>query len=214
MRKCFVVSICAISLLIMGAVPASVSSDIIRIRGGVGNEFTDKDGNVWYPGQKAYDANDWGGWVGNQPQTASSGTPVVDNDTEYDDELFQTVSWQTFEVGSVDIDVNTGNGTFSVVYLTGEHWSGNDEDGDRGMDILIEDEVVIERFETSGRGHIDVLTFEDIEVKDGVMSIVIRGNPIEVGDDNPMFGGLVITKSKSTAVKPVGKLTVTWGEIK
>ena len=49
---------------------------------------------------------------------------------------------------------------------------------------------------------------------DEVMSIVIRGNPIEVGDDNPMFGGLVIAKGKSTAVQPAGKLAVTWGEIK
>ena len=138
MRKRLIVSIFVMALLITGAVQVSVSSDIIRIRGGVTTEFTDKDGNVWHPGQKAYDPNDWGGWVGIQPQATSSGTPVVDNDTEYDDELFQTVSWQTFEVGSVDIDVNTGNGTFSVVYLTGEHWSGNDEDGDRGMDILIE----------------------------------------------------------------------------
>ena len=182
----------------------------IRIRGGAREEYKDKKGNIWYPAQKAYSRDDWGGWVGQLPNTTidQGAKNVVGNKTEYDDEIFWAVSWQN-NPGTVNIDVNTGNGTFTVIYLVGEHWSPNN----RGFDIIIEDKIVKEEYVTPGGGEIDVFTFEDIQISDKVMNFVFKGNPkTGKGDLNPMFSGLVI--DKAAPVDSSGKLATTWGQIR
>lgn len=183
----------------------------IRIRGGAREEYEDSNGNIWYPAQKAYSDDDWGGYVGNLPNTTIDQGPknVVGNNTEYDDEIFWAVSWQNHP-GTVNIDVNTGNGTFTVVYLVGEHWSPNN----RGFDIIIEDEVVKEGYVTPGQDEIDVFTFEEVKVEDKVMSFVFQGNPdTGAGDLNPMFSGLVINAPEAV-ISSEDKLPSIWGSIK
>lgn len=182
----------------------------IRIRGGAREEYEDSNGDIWYPAQKPYSEDDWGGYVETLPNTTIDQGPknVIGNDTEYDDEIFWAVSWQTFP-GTVNIDVNTGNGTFIVVYLVGEHWSANN----RGYNIIIEDEVLEEGYVTPGADEIDVLTFEDVKVNDKVMNFIFEGNQdTGKGDLNPMFSGLIIDKPAS--VDYSDKLAVIWTEIK
>lgn len=66
---------------------------------------------------------------------------------------------------------------------------------------------------TKGMDRIDMFTFENIQVKDEVMSFVFQGNPeTGRGDLNPMFSGLVIMAMM--AIEPAGKLPTIWGEIK
>ena len=203
-------SVCVVLTLFVWLVQNVSSDEVIRIRGGANEPYEDTAGNIWEAAQEPYDANGWGGYVGQLPNTTigEGAKNVIGNDTEYDDEIFVAVSWQGHP-GTVNIDVNTGNGTFAVIYLVGEHWSPNN----RGYDIIIEDEIVAEEYVTPGRDEIDMLTFEDIQVTDEVMSFVFKGNPATgKGDLNPMFSGLVI--EATAAVESAGKLPVLWGEIK
>lgn len=211
MRKLVLAIICLTVLTSILARDAFCIDFPIRIRGGAREEYEDSNGNIWYPAQKAYSDDDWGGYVGNLPNTTidEGAKNVVGNDTEYDDEIFMAVSWQTFP-GTVNIDVNTGNGTFTVIYLVGEHWSPNN----RGYNIIIEDEVLEEGYVTPGADEIDVLTFEGIEVNDSVMNFIFEGNPdTGAGDLNPMFSGLVINAPEAV-ISSEDKLPSIWGSIK
>lgn len=199
-------------LIGIGAVLAMISTssqaaDVWRVRGGISVDFKDKDGNVWFAGQKKYDPNEVGGWVEQLPQTAAGGF-IKNNKTKFDDTLFISVSWQAFP-GTVKWDVNTGSGIFKVTYLVGEHWSPNN----RGYDILIEDKIVKEKYVTPGQDEIDVLTFNKVEVKDKVMNLWFKGNPATgKGDLNAMFSALLV--ERTTAVEPGGKLTTSWAHMK
>ena len=187
----------------------------IRIIGNKAEDYEDINGDIWFAAQTEYDADSWGGWVQMLPNTAEVRTLTPDAeqqavDAGFDPEIFYAVSWQAWTNG-VWMDVNTGNGTFTVSYLVGEHWSPNN----RGFNILIEDDIVAEAYVTPGSNEIDILIFEGIRVSDGVMSFEFIGNPdTGAGDLNAMFSGLVIDLADGTAVEPVGKLTTSWGQVK
>ena len=62
MRKYSLISVCVTLLLTIGFVQGAVSLDVIRIRGGAREEYKDRKGDIWYPAQKPYAEDDWGGW--------------------------------------------------------------------------------------------------------------------------------------------------------
>lgn len=198
-----------LAFFVLGLAQISLAAEMFRVRGGIDADFKDKAGNVWFAGQKEYKKDTLGGWVGTKPQTAAGGK-VVNNKTGYDDALFLSVSWQA-NPGTVKWDVNTGKGTFKVVYLVGEHWSPKN----RGFDIIIEGKTAKEAYVTPGQDEVDLLTFEGVTVSDEVMSFEFKGNPKTAkGDLNPMFSALEITQLSAVAVEPKSKLTTTWGDIK
>jgi hypothetical protein len=204
--KTIFIGICALWALILFAV-STEAADVWRVRGGIVEDFKDKDGNVWFAGQKKYEANTVGGWVEQLPQTAAGGL-VANNKSKFDNTLFISVSWQAFP-GTVKWDVNTGSGTFKVTYLVGEHWSPKN----RGYDIIIEDKIVKEKYVTPGMNEVDILTFDKVEVKDKVMNFWFKGNPATgKGDLNAMFSALLI--ERAAAVEPGGKLTTSWANMK
>ena len=127
----------------------------------------------------------------------------------FDPEIFYAVSWQAWPNG-VKMDVNTGSGKFNITYMVGEHWSPKN----RGYDIVIEDEVAVAEYVTPGNNDVDFFVIEDITVKDKVMNFHFIGNPATgKGDLNAMFSGLIIEKG-GLPVESLGKLAITWGEIK
>ena len=187
------------------------AAEEIRVWGGKLDDFKDSKGRIWHGGQNEKEA--WGGWIEKLPQTAE--VQVLTKDAEklakaegYDNELFYAVSWAAFP-DIVEMDLNTGKGTFNVTYLVGEHWSPNN----RGYDIIIEDEVVEPLYVTPGANEIDIKRYEGIEVKDKVMSLVFAGNPkTGKGDLNAMFSGIEVIPA--LAVDPQQKLATTWGALK
>jgi hypothetical protein len=214
MRKTLLISIC---LTLLASILMGYAFGVelpIRIVGGKTTDYKDSKGNIWFSAQKPYDKDSWGGWVGVQPLTAEVRNLTPDaqkkaKDAGFDPEIFYAVSWN-WHPTVVKIDVNTGNGTFTVTYLVGEHWSPKN----RGFDIVIEGEKVKEKYVTPGRDEIDILTFKGIVVKDEVMRLEFPGNPATgCGDLNGMFSGLVIDKD-ITPVDPKDKLATTWGLIK
>ena len=183
----------------------------IRVWGGKLEDFKDSDGRVWHGGQN--EKKDWGGWIEKLPRTAEVQNLTKDAQKlakaeGYDEELFYAVSWAQFP-DVVKMDLNTGEGTFNVTYLVGEHWSPNN----RGFDILIEDEIVEEEYVTPGKDEIDIKRYEGIVVKDEVMNLEFAGNPkTGAGDLNAMFSGIEVIPA--LAVDPQQKLTTTWGALK
>jgi len=185
----------------------------VRVRGGKTDDFTDSKGRTWFGAQKSNQP--WGGWVEKEPQVAevTTLTPDAQNQAKkagYDVELFYSVSWAAFPA-TVKHQLETGNGTFDVTYLVGEHWSPNN----RGFDIFIEGKNVQPLYVTPGKDEIDIKKYEGIEVKDGAMDFNFAGNAATgKGDLNAMFSALEVVPSKATAVDPKKKLATTWGEIK
>ncbi|MCH2576642.1 hypothetical protein MK131_17825 [Candidatus Poribacteria bacterium] len=184
-----------------------------RVRGGVQKAFKDSKNRVWEAGQTEYKANQWGGWFEEKPQTA-----IVENLTKeaekkakqagYDNELFHSVCWSSFPK-TVKLDLNTGNGTFQVTYMVGEHWSPNN----RGFDIFIEDKNVQPLYVTPGQDEIDIKVYEDVEVKDKVMNFHFAGNAkTGKGDLNAMYSAIEVIPS--LPVDPKQKLTSQWSKIK
>ncbi|MBM3234783.1 hypothetical protein FJZ31_00615 [Candidatus Poribacteria bacterium] len=213
--KYFLISIILLFTLVCIEQQAMSKKVEIRVRGGRADEFKDSKGRVWYPGQKKYSKDDWGGWIENLPQTAEVAA-LTDNakkmakDAGYDEPLFYAVSWAAFPL-TVKHDINTGNGIFDVTYLVGEHWSPNN----RGYDIFIEGENVLPLYVTPGNNEIDIKKFEGIEVKDSVMNFHFAGNAkTGKGDLNAMFSGLEIVTGKYSVEPNDNKLTATWGKIK
>jgi len=185
----------------------------VRVRGGKADDFTDSKGRVWFGAQK--NNQSWGGWIEQLPQIAevaqlTDAAKAKAAAEGYDEALFYAVSWAAFPV-TVKYQLKTGNGTFDVTYLVGEHWSPNN----RGFDIFIEDKNVQPLYVTPGKDEIDIKKYEGIEVKDGAMDFHFAGNAATgKGDLNAMFSALEVISSKATAVDPKKKLATTWGEIK
>ncbi len=209
-HKIFFIMLCAIFITVFAfdGIPAKE----IRVWGGKQNDYTDTNGNVWYGGQKTKE--DWGGWIKKEPLTAevrelTAAARKLAMDEGYDEELFYAVSWAQYP-DIVEVDLNTGRGTFDVTYLVGEHWSPNN----RGFDIIIEDKIVEALYITPGDDEIDIKRYEGIQVNDTVMSLVFSGNPeAGVTDTNGMFSGIEVVPSR-LAVDPKKKLTTTWGTLK
>jgi len=213
MKRISLVLVLALTLII---VENALCIDFpIRIIGNKTEDYTDKYDNIWFAAQTEYDANSWGGWVEMQPNQAEVRTLTADAESKaesagIDPEIFYAVSWQNWPNG-VYIDVNTGNGTFKVTYLVGEHWSPEN----RGFNIIIEEQIVNEAYVTPAKDEIDILTFKGVTVTDEVMSLEFIGNPdTGAGDLNAMFSGLVIEQTSSTAVDPTDNLPTTWSSIK
>ena len=85
------------------------------------------------------------------PRTAEVQTLTADAQAQaeaagYDVELFYAVSWAQFP-DTVKYQFKTGDGTFDVTYLVGEHWSPNN----RGFDIFIEEDNVEPLYVTPGQ---------------------------------------------------------------
>ena len=128
----------------------------------------------------------------------------------YDVELFYAVSWAQFP-DTVKYQFKTGDGTFDVTYLVGEHWSPNN----RGFDIVIEGEVVEALYVTPGQDEIDIKLYAGIEVTDGTLDFDFAGNEeTGAGDLNAMFSALEVLPAVSTAVDAKAKLATTWGALK
>jgi len=211
MKKIYLLLVLALILIF---VENSVSIDFpIRIIGNKTQDYEDKDGNIWFAAQTQYDADSWGGWIKMLPNQAEVRTLTQNaqkkaEEAGFDPEIFYAVSWQNWPNG-VYIDVNTGNGTFDVTYLVGEHWSPQN----RGYDIIIEDEIEKEAYVTPAKDEIDFFTLEGIQVTDEIMSFEFIGNPdTGKGDLNAMFSGLVI--ELSFPVESLKKLPSLWGELK
>ena len=195
------------------AVPCLLSAEEYRVRGGKVDDFTDSKGRVWRGAQQADQA--WGGWIEKLPNVAevanlTEGAKAQAQEAGYDIELFYAVSWAAFP-DTVKYQFKTGNGSFDVTYLVGEHWSPNN----RGFDIIIEDEIVEPLYVTPGRDEIDIKKYEAIEVTDGTLDFNFAGNAeTGKGDLNAMFSALEAVPSTSTAVDAKAKLTTTWGALK
>ncbi len=203
--------VCLIVLLAVYAASTAVAAEEIRVWGGKADDFKDSQGRIWHGGQNEKEA--WGGWVEKLPRTAE--VLNLTNDAKklakaegYDEDLFYAVSWAQFP-DVVKMDLNTGDGTFTVTYLVGEHWSPKN----RGFDIIIEGEIVEELYVTPGQDEIDIKRYEGIEVDDDVMSFEFAGNPeTGAGDLNAMFSGIEVVPA--LAVDPKQKLATTWGTLK
>jgi len=189
------------------------SAEEYRVRGGKADDFTDSQGRVWRGAQQADQA--WGGWIETEPRTAEVAELTSDAQAQaaeagYDAELFYAVSWAQYPT-TIKYQLKTGNGTFDVTYLVGEHWSPNN----RGFDIIIEDEIVEALYVTPGNHEIDIKKYDTIVVADGTLDLEFAGNP-DAGttDTNATFSGLEVIESVSTAVDPKEKLTTTWGTLK
>ncbi len=189
------------------------SAEEIRVWGGKVDDFKDSDGRVWHGGQNEKEA--WGGWIEKLPRIAE--VQALTKDAEklaekegYDVDLFYAVSWAQFP-DTVKYQFKTGDGTFDVTYLVGEHWSPEN----RGFDIFIEEENVEPLYVTPGRHEIDIKTYPGIEVSDGTLDLNFAGNEdTGAGDLNAMFSALEVVPAVSTAVDPKQKLTTTWGALK
>ena len=194
-------------------VPCLLSAEEYRVRGGKTEDFTDSQGRVWRGAQQSDQA--WGGWIEKLPNVAEVATLTADAQAQaaeagYDVELFYAVSWAAFP-DTVKYQLKTGNGTFDVTYLVGEHWSPNN----RGFDIIIEDEIVEPLYVTPGSNEIDIKKYETIQVTDGTLDFNFAGNAeTGAGDLNAMFSGLEVIENVGTAVDPKAKLATTWGALK
>ena len=176
--------------------PVVTTSDTteFRVKGGAFADFTDSKGRVWRGAQQSNQT--WGGWIDKQPRIATDTTLTTNAEAEaedagYDAELFHAVSW-ALHPDTVKYQFKTGNGTFDVTYLVGEHWSPNN----RGFDIIIEGEIVEPLYVTPGRHEIDIKTYKAIEVNDGTLDLHFSGNlGTQVADLNPMFSALEVVPS-------------------
>ena len=200
-------------LLAVFALPTLVPAEEFRVWGGKTDDFTDSQGRVWYGAQQADQS--WGGWIEKEPRTAEVKELTDDAQAQaaeagYDVDLFYAVSWAQFP-DTVKYQFKTGNGTFDVTYLVGEHWSPEN----RGFDIFIEEENVEPLYVTPGRHEIDIKTYSGIEVSDGTLDLNLAGNgDTGAGDLNAMFSALEVVPAVSTAVDPKQKVTTTWGALK
>ena len=195
------------------AVPSLLPAEEFRVWGGKTDDFTDSQGRVWNGAQQTDQA--WGGWIETEPRIAEVATLTADaqaqaKDAGYDVELFYAVSWARFP-DTVKYQFKTGDGTFDVTYLVGEHWSPNN----RGFDIFIEEDNVEPLYVTPGKDEIDIKMYPGIEVSDGTLDLHFTGNAeTGAGDLNAMFSALEVVPAVSTAVDPKAKLTTTWGALK
>ena len=200
-------------LLAVFALPTLLPAEEFRVWGGKTDDFTDSQGRVWRGAQQADQS--WGGWIEKQPRVAEVKTLTDDAQAQaeaagYDVDLFYAVSWAQFP-DTVKYQFKTGNGTFDVTYLVGEHWSPNN----RGFDIFIEEENVEPLYVTPGKDEIDIKTYSGIEVSDGTLDLNLAGNgETGAGDLNAMFSALEVVPAVSTDVDPKAKLTTTWGALK
>ena len=202
-----------VAFLAMLALPTLLPAEEFRVWGGKTDDFTDSQGRVWRGAQQADQS--WGGWIEKEPRVAEVKTLTADAqaqaaDAGYDVDLFYAVSWAQFP-DTVKYQFKTGNGTFDVTYLVGEHWSPNN----RGFDIFIEEENVEPLYVTPGKDEIDIKTYPGIEVSDGTLDLNLAGNgETGAGDLNAMFSALEVVPAVSTDVDPKAKLTTTWGALK
>ena len=200
-------------LLTVFALPTLLPAEEFRVWGGKTDDFTDSQGRVWHGAQQ--EDQSWGGWIEKAPRTAEVKELTADaqaqaEDAGYDVDLFYAVSWAQFP-DTVKYQFKTGNGTFDVTYLVGEHWSPEN----RGFDIFIEEENVEPLYVTPGRHEIDIKTYSGIEVSDGTLDFNFAGNAeTGAGDLNAMFSALEVVPAASTDVDPKAKLTTTWGALK
>ena len=200
-------------LLAVFALPTLLPAEEFRVWGGKTDDFTDSQGRVWRGAQQADQS--WGGWIEKEPRVAEVKTLTDDAQAQaeaagYDVDLFYAVSWAQFP-DTVKYQFKTGNGTFDVTYLVGEHWSPNN----RGFDIFIEEENVEPLYVTPGKDEIDIKTYSGIEVSDGTLDLNLAGNgETGAGDLNAMFSALEVVPAVSTDVDPKAKLTTTWGALK
>lgn len=200
-------------LLVMFALPTLLPAEEFRVWGGKTDDFTDSDGRVWRGAQQTDQS--WGGWIEKEPRVAEVVELTADAQAQaaaagYDVDLFYAVSWAQFP-DTIKYQFKTGDGTFDVTYLVGEHWSPNN----RGFDIIIEEENVEPLYVTPGSNEIDIKTYSGIEVSDGALDINLAGNAeTGAGDLNAMFSALEVVPAVSTAVDPKAKLTTTWGALK
>ena len=200
-------------LLSVFALPTLLPAEEFRVWGGKTDDFTDSKGRVWKGAQQADQS--WGGWIEKEPRTAEVKTLTADaqaqaKDAGYDVDLFYAVSWAQFP-DTIKYQFKTGDGTFDVTYLVGEHWSPNN----RGFDIFIEEDNVEPLYVTPGKDEIDIKMYSGIEVSDGTLDINLAGNgETGAGDLNAMFSALEVVPAVSTAVDPKQKLTTTWGALK
>ena len=170
------------------------STVAFRVKGGAAQDFTDSKGRVWRGARQSHQT--WGGWIEKRPLATTVATLTADAQAQaeeagYDAELFHGVSWARHP-DTVKYQFKTGNGTFDVTYLVGEHWSPNN----RGFDIIIEGEVVEPLYVTPGRHEIDIKTYKGIEVSDGALDIQLSGNRNSgVRSVNPMFSALEVVTS-------------------
>ncbi len=195
------------------AVPTLLPAEEFRVKGGTADDFTDSQGRVWYGAQQ--EDQTWGGWIEKAPRVANVDNLTADAQAQaeaagYDVELFYAVSWAQFP-DTVKYQFKTGDGTFDVTYLVGEHWSPNN----RGFDIFIEEENVEPLYVTPGQDEIDIKVYPNIQVSDGTLDFNFAGNAdTGAGDLNAMFSALEVVPSLSTAVDAKAKLTTTWGALK
>ena len=195
------------------AVPTLLPAEEFRVKGGTADDFTDSQGRVWHGAQQEDQA--WGGWIEKLPRTAEVATLTADAQAQaeaagYDVELFYAVSWAQFP-DTVKYQFKTGDGTFDVTYLVGEHWSPNN----RGFDIFIEEENVEPLYVTPGKDEIDIKTYPSVQVSDGTLDFHFAGNAdTGAGHLNAMFSALEVVPAASTAVDAKAKLTTTWGALK
>ena len=186
----------------------------IRVIGGKKDDYKDAKGRIQHAGLQK--DKSWAGWIEKEPRTAEVKTLTDAAKAEadkagYDHVISHTVSWAKFP-DTVKMALKTGNGVFDVTYLVGEHWSPKN----RGFDIFIEGKNVAPLYVTPGKDEIDIKTFKNISVTDGLLNFHFAGNKeTGKGDLNAMFSGLeVIPVGQGTAVDPKSKLTSTWGAIK
>ena len=200
-------------LLSVFALPTLLPAEEFRVWGGKTDDFTDSQGRVWYGAQQ--ENQSWGGWIEKAPRTAEVKTLTADAQAQaeaagYDVDLFYAVSWAQFP-DTVKYQFKTGDGTFDVTYLVGEHWSPEN----RGFDIFIEEENVEPLYVTPGKDEIDIKIYSGIEVSDGTLDLNLAGNAdTGAGDLNAMFSALEVVPAVSTAVDPKQKVTTTWGALK
>ena len=200
-------------LLAVFTLPTLLPAEEFRVWGGKADDYTDAKGRVWRGAQQADQS--WGGWIEKEPRTAEVKELTDDAQAQaeaagYDVDLFYAVSWAAFP-DTVKYQFKTGNGTFDVTYLVGEHWSPEN----RGFDIFIEEENVEPLYVTPGRHEIDIKTYSGIEVSDGALDLNFAGNAdTGAGDLNAMFSALEVVPAVSTPVDPKQKLTTTWGALK
>jgi hypothetical protein len=189
---------------------AAADEVVIRVIGGESKDYKDKDGNVWFDGDKqAYDKNGWGGYLGGNPPSTTVGqnNAVAKNETRYDDFLFKNC---THGLNGRTYRFNLKNGEYIVNFLFCEHWASK-----RGFSIKINGNYVLENYTLQGPDHTAIVEqVEGIKVTQGYIDIYWESAPATgAPDQNPIFSAIEIVQV-TTPVNPLLKLSTTWGWIK
>ncbi len=137
--------------------------------------------------------------------TFGSTAALVENNTGYPDEVFQTERWSdAANPNNMQWSFLTGDGTFQVNLLFNENWAdeNNNATNNRIFDVEIENDLVLDDYRPSGDGtDVNVAKVESFQVvvSDGTLNInFLKGN------QNPSIKGIeILSVAPTTSDGPI-----------